>query len=302
MNKNILILVSLLSFTSLFCQESKKFDYELLGALVLDSNQLISFKIEFNAKDNGFIEGYSYTDLSGENETKSYIRGYYNSKSKEIQFKENDILYTKSKFLPDEFCFISFKGKFKGKTKKKLLEGGFVGIYEDRDTCAIGKVKLVSTKFVEKKIKKLYKKVEQIEKITKVDSIVKAEIHPETYLKKFSETKIKSGEKVSVFVYTSKMKMEVWDYGKEDGDVITILNNGVPILENYTVTKKKKTITVDLSNKKNLIKIITVNAGKLKTNTTKLKLYDFRRQYEVIADLEEGKEASINVVRLKVKK
>ncbi|AUC84433.1 hypothetical protein CW731_03565 [Polaribacter sp. ALD11] len=302
MNKSILIIISLFSFFNQFSQESKKFDYELLGALVLDSKQLISYKIVFNSSDNGFIEGYSYTDLSGENETKSYIRGYYNPKNKNIQFKESDILYTKSKFLPDEFCFVSFKGQFKGDSKKKLLEGEFIGIYDDRDTCATGKIKLVSTKFVEKKVKKLYKKILKIEKITKIDSVVKAEIKPENYLKKFSETRIKSGEKVSVFVYTGKMKMEVWDYGKEDGDIITILKNDIPILENYTVKKKKKTIIVNLDDKNNLIKIITVNSGKLKTNTTKLKLYDFRREYEVVADLEEGKEAAINVVRLKVKK
>lgn len=302
MNKNILIIISFLSVLNSFSQENKEFDYELLGALVLDSNQLISYKIQFNANENGFIEGYSYTDLSGENETKSYIRGYYNSKNKNIQFKESDILYTKSKFLPEEFCFVSFKGQFKGETKKKLLNGKFIGIYDDKDTCATGNLKLVSTKFVEKKIKKLYKKVKKIDKIKKIDSVVIAEIKPENYLKKFSETKIKSGEQVSVFVYTSKLKMEIWDYGKEDGDVITILNNNVPILENYSVKKKKKTIIVDLKDKNNSIKIITVNSGKLKTNTAKLKLYDFRRQYEVIADLEEGKEAIINIVKLKVKK
>ena len=98
------------------------------------------------------------------------------------------------------------------------------------------------------------------------------------------------------------MKMEIWDYGKEDGDVITIFNNDIPILENFTVTKKKKTILVNLNAKNNLLKIVTINSGKLKSNTTKLKLYDFRRQYEVIADLTEGKSASINVVRIKVKK
>ena len=301
MKKDISILISLLFFLNLISQENKSFDYELVGALVLDSNQLISYKIEFNSNKNGFIEGYSYTDLSGENETKSYIRGYYNSKSKNIQFIESDILYTKSKFLPEEFCFVGFKGQFKEASKKKLLDGNFTGIYDDKDTCATGQIKLVSTKFLEKKIKKFYKKVEKIEKIKKIDSIVKEEIKPENYLKKFSETKINSGEKVSVFVYTKKMKMEIWDYGIQDGDIITILNNDIPILENYSVTRKKKSIIVNLSDEKNLIKIITINSGKLKTNTTKLKLYDFRREYEVIADLEEGKEATINVVRLKVK-
>jgi hypothetical protein len=302
MKKDALIILSLLVFFNLFSQESKKFDFELVGALVLDSNQFISYKIEFNSNKKGFIEGYSYTDISGENETKSYIRGYYNPKNKNIQFNENDILYTKSKFLPEEFCFVSFKGSFKEASKKKLLDGKFFGIYDDKDTCATGSLKLVSTKFLEKKVKKLYKKVKKVDKFIKVDSIVKEEIRPENYLKKFSETKINSGEKVSVFVYTSKMKMEVWDYGIQDGDIITILNNDIPILENYSVTRKKKSIIVNLSDEKNLIKIITINSGKLKTNTTKLKLYDFRREYEVIADLEEGKEAIINVVRLKIKK
>lgn len=299
MKNNILLLMILFCFFDLHSQNNEHFDYELLGVLVLDSNQIISYKIQFNSNKDNFIQGYSYTDLDGENETKSYIRGYYNPKNKNIHFKENDILYTKSKFLPDEFCFVSFKGKFKGKTNKKLLNGSFIGIYNDKDSCATGKIKLVSTKFAEKKVKKIYKK---IKKLKKVDTLVKEKIKPINYLKKFSETKINSGETVSVFVYNNKIKMEVWDYSIEDGDIITILNNEIPILENFTVTRKKKSIILDLKEGKNLIKIITVDSGKLKVNTTKLKLYDFRREYEVLANLDEGKEASINIVKLKVKK
>jgi hypothetical protein len=257
----------------------------------------LSYKIQFNVDKNNNLQGYSFTDLEGENETKSYIKGYYNKTNNSIQFKENDILFTKSQFLPEEFCFVSFKGKFKGDTSKKTLDGKFVGIYDDKDTCAIGKIKLVGTKFVAKKVKKVYKK---IKKIKKVDSIVKQELKPENYLKKFSETKIKSGEKVSVFMYSSKVDVDIWDYGIEDGDIITILRNDIPVLKDYKVTRKKKRITLQLSEKENLFKIITVNSGKLETNTTKLKLYDFRREYEVIANLDEGKAAMINIVKLKV--
>ena len=296
MKKNTLTLISIFYFLNLNAQEIERFDYELVGALVLKENQLISYKIEFNSSKNGFIQGYSYTDLDGENETKSFIKGYYNPKDKNIQFKESDILYTKSKFLPEEFCFVEFKGKFEERSKKKMLKGKFIGIYNDKDTCATGQINLVGTNFLENKIKKIYKK---IYKIKKIDDVVKEEIKPENYLKKFSETKIKSGEKVSVFVYTKKMKMEIWDYGKEDGDIVTILLNGVTVLENFHVTKKRKSVLLNLDEKESLIKIISVDSGKIKTNTTKLKLYDFRRQYEVIADLEEGKDAEINVVRLK---
>lgn len=96
--------------------------------------------------------------------------------------------------------------------------------------------------------------------------------------------------------------MEIWDYGIEDGDVISILQNDKPIIENLTVSRKKKKITIELQDGKNELKIVTINTGKLKTNTTKLKLYDFRRQYEVIANLEKDKPSIINVVKLKVKR
>lgn len=51
----------------------------------------------------------------------------------------------------------------------------------------------------------------------------------------------------------------------------------------------------------NLVKIITEDSGKLETNTTKLKIHDFRREYEVVANLEEGNSATINIVKVKVK-
>ena len=154
MKKGILLIIGLFIILNSYSQKNEQFDFELLGAVVLESNDIFSYKIEFNYSKNGFIHGYSYTDLAGENETKSYIRGYYNPKTRDIEFKESDILYTKSKHLPEDFCFISFKGRFRNSSRKKLLSGKFIGLYNDKDTCATGKVKLVSTKFVEKKVKK----------------------------------------------------------------------------------------------------------------------------------------------------
>ena len=283
-------------------QENEDFKYELLGNLILETGELYSYKVIFNAYDNNFIKGYSYTDLGGENETKSYVRGYYDSKTKKIRFKENDVLYTKSSFLPEDFCFVNFSGKFKSCTKKQRLTGSFYGIYDDKDTCATGSLNLVSVKFAEKKIAKVYKKIKRIDNIKKLDSAAKEKFNPEVVLKKFSETKIKSGEQVTVFVYNPKMKLDIWDYGKEDGDVITLYQNGKVILKDYSVTKKKKSITLTLTDKINKIEVKNNNAGKLKSNTTKLKIYDYRRQYEIVADIEEGKSTTLNIVKLEVKK
>ena len=237
MNKKLIFISFFLVF-KLFSQNKKNFDYQLLGTVILDSKDVLSYKMDFNVDNKGKLFGYSYTDITGENETKSYVKGYYDKKTRKVNFYEEDILYTKSKYLPEDFCFINFKGKFKIKESKKVLDGDFVGIFKEKDTCAKGRIKLVGVKFVEKKIKKLHKK---IEKKKRIDSVIKKELTPEVYLKKFSETRIKSGEKVSVFVYTSKMKLELWDYGKEDGDVIDVYLNGKRnIVELYCYKKEKE--------------------------------------------------------------
>ena len=74
------------------------------------------------------------------------------------------------------------------------------------------------------------------------------------------------------------------------------------ILSNYIVTKKKKKFTVSLVEGKNELKIKTVNSGSLETNTAKIKIYDYMREYEVISDLEEGKFATVNIIKLDPKK
>lgn len=73
------------------------------------------------------------------------------------------------------------------------------------------------------------------------------------------------------------------------------------ILKDYKVTRKKRQINLNLIEGDNLVKIITEDSGKLETNTTKLKIHDFRREYEVVANLEEGNSATINIVKVKVK-
>ena len=75
MRINKYLIICFFTFLNLNAQEKNQFEYELLGAVTLDENQLISYKIQFNVEANNFIQGYSLTDLDGENETKSYIRG-----------------------------------------------------------------------------------------------------------------------------------------------------------------------------------------------------------------------------------
>lgn len=297
MNKKIIILIILSFFSINFNAQDKKFDtqkfnYEFIGVLLISKSQLYSYKLEFNI-DNDSIRGYSYTDLAGPNETKSYIYGTYNKKSQKITFEEKDVLYTKSDINTDEFCFIKSTGKLKLKKRKNSFSSKFEGFYENGESCAEGKIKVVGTKFIKKRLNKLYKKVK---KRKKIDSITKEKVNPEKILMKFGKTTLAEDEKITIYLKSSDMKMEIWDYGKEDGDIIDLYLNGKRIIQKFKLKKKKKKLVLKMQKGKNTIKISTVDAGKIKTNTAIIKIYDSSRFYELKSNINEGKSAEINII------
>ena len=292
MNKKLFFLGILSFLISTVKAQEEKFDYEFLGVLLISKTQLYSYKLQFNIyKDS--IKGYSYTDLTGPHETKSYIFGTYDKKTNDIFFKEQDVLYTKSVVGEDEFCFIQSSGKLKLKSNKNSFDSEFEGVYEDGTSCASGRIKVVGTKFIEKKAKKLYKKVKNKKKI---DSVVKEKLRPERILSKFGKTTISQDETISLFVKKNKVQFEIWDYGKEDGDIVDIYINGKKIISNLEVKRKKKNVVFNLQEGKNEIKVTTVSSGTIKTNTAKIKIYDATRFYELTSNVDKGKSAIINVI------
>lgn len=278
---------------NIFSQAFETYEHEFIGLIMLESKALYPYKINFNI-DNDSIKGYSYTDIDGPNETRSAVKGVYNKKTKHLSFVEKDILYTKSKVDLEEFCFIKLDGELKLKTNKKTLKGDFIGYYPDKTECGKGKIRLVGKDYATKKISKIKKQLKK----KRVDSVTVKKIEQNKFLETNFETKIKSGEEVSVFIRSSELRIEIWDYGKEDRDIISIELNGNPVLTNYIVKKTKKVLILNLPKSKNLLKFITVNSGELETNTTKIKIYDIRRSYEILANLNVGKPASINIYKV----
>jgi hypothetical protein len=53
----------------------------------------------------------------------------------------------------------------------------------------------------------------------------------------------------------------VWDASCEDGDRIDLSFNGIACLSNYTLTKAKKTVYVDLSKGRNVLEVFAVDSG-----------------------------------------
>lgn len=285
----VLYLLFFITF-SLFSQIKNEYDF--IGTLILEDNVLITYRIQFNI-DKDSVNGYSYTDMNGKNETKSKIKGFYNKKDKSIKFKESDILYTKSKELSDIFCFVNIDAKIKLKNHKNSIQGPFIGLYNNKDTCATGKVILISLNDAFKKLNKVSKRISNLKKI---DSLTKQKFTKEKFLSEIKPNTLKKDEVLSVFWKSKKFIIEIWDNGKEDGDLISLIHNNKTVFRKYEVRKIKKRIELELDEGENIIEILANNNGSIAPNTAKAILIDGEIIHSISTHLDAGKSSKINII------
>lgn len=267
-------------------------NYDFIGTLILENKALITYRIQFDIKDSK-VFGYSYTDINGKDETKSELTGHYNSKEKSIFLKESNILYTKSKEIEDIFCFINVNAKLKLEKDKPAIQGEFYGFYNNKDTCATGKILLISLKDAFDKIEEASKK---ISKTKKIDSITKAKFTKESFLNEIKPNTLKNNDILTVFWKNNKFILEIWDNGKEDGDLISLTFNKKTVFRNYEIKNEKRVVELDLIDGDNLIEILANNNGTIAPNTAKVILIDGSIEHTISTSLESGQSSKINII------
>lgn len=289
MNKKILFFFL---FSLNFYSQSK---YEYFGALKLngDDKTIISYRLVF-IEDKGKIEGYSLTDLGGNHETKNKISGTYNEKTKNLKFKEEDVLYTKSPLSDDVFCFVNFSGKVKLTDEKNKIDGDFKGFFKNRTKCIDGTLTLIGSKKIYKLLNKINSK---IQKSKKVDNVTKVKFNPIHILDSLKVNNLGKDQNLSVFVKSDKIQLEIWDSKIEDGDKIDLFQNGKKIIDNYTVLNKKLVINIKLDSEKNIFRIEAISEGEIKPNTAMIQLIDDDKTYELSTNLKKGEKTSITIIR-----
>ena len=275
----VLILLLFLNFAELSSAQNMQKNY--LGSLILSNNSSISFSIHFN-EQNGVVNGYSLTNIGNPDETKSDISGVYFKKDKSFQLQETQILRTSSESDLSTFCFINANLSIKGKLANKRLEGEFIGLFPNNDTCAEGKILLMEKEIVEKKIKKAKKKIEKLEERTNQVLITK---------------QLKDGDDFVVKWEADDLKLFVWDANKEDGDRIRLKINDEIILYDYTTKRKRKKVKYKLRKGENTIEIEALSLGSSPPNTSRIQLVDRNTRYPIITQLEVGKSAIITIMK-----
>ncbi len=68
-------------------------------------------------------------------------------------------------------------------------------------------------------------------------------------------------------VANEKVKIQVYDKNRVDGDIVSIYLNGEILVENFEVTKEKKEIILELKEGSNTLVMYALNAGRIPPNT-----------------------------------
>jgi len=243
--------------------------------------------------DNGKISGYSIYDINGANETKAKISGTFNAKTKKLFFKEDKIIKTKSDEKSNNFCMMEAQLTLGKKLGKDLLSGKFKGyLFNTKTFCGEGEIWLTSQKTA---LSLIAKNAKKIDTTLLNDTTAKRMVKDYIDLKNVNNiNEIKSGEKLNLSWKSDTVKIELWDDSYEDGDMIQMKMDGKIVLDNYTITKKRKTFVFAIQ-KTATFEFTALSEGEAPPNTVKIILKDKDKNHLFLSSVKLGKTASIIV-------
>ncbi len=80
-----------------------------------------------------------------------------------------------------------------------------------------------------------------------------------------------------------KVKIKIWDHGRQDGDIVSVYLNGLTIISKHLLTYSKKQIEITLDpNKKNDLFLYAHNLGKYAPNTVSIEITDGTTSEDII--------------------
>ncbi len=170
---------------------------------------------------------------------------------------------------------------------------GFKGLLDD--------LRIYDYALSEDEVQALYKheqtipKLEQLAEI-KIDEPKIDEASPDPKIKipeKIEATEVSYQEEWSV--RKDEVKIEIWDYKKEDGDIITLYLNGEILIDQLQLKNKKHKQKIKLKPGVNTIVMYANNLGSVGNNTAYLKLSDGKNQYEIVLNSDKGVSEAVKV-------
>ncbi|MDY0343292.1 MAG: hypothetical protein RBR28_06945 [Lentimicrobium sp.] len=275
----------------LFFLPSKAQEFTFSGAIVIDKTEVLSYTITYTITEENILTGFSISDLNGKEETKAQLTGKYNAKEKTLSFDEKKIVYSKGETPSDEFCLMKVKGKIEKKGGKTIFTGDFnaVGLSDDI-ICASGTLILLS----EKDISELSAKASKvIQKLPKVDSIAVPKVDPTPWSRNVFE--IESGKSIELELKSDQLIIELVDDRFQDGDRVSVLKNGVKVINNLELTNRVQSFKYEIGKEEKEItfSFIAEDEGSIALTTFKAVIKNGRENNLIMTSLNKGEKIKV---------
>ena len=284
-------LLSILFVSTLASAQSA--DITLTGTLLMATGEQFPYKIVAK-ESNNVITGYAYTF---DNEaTKAVIKGKVDKQNRKLTFKETEIVSTSSITTKAFMCLINATLE----SKRNTLTGSISTRQADNISCTEGTLTFNN----ERELTELFSSHDKYDQVItmggnkpketeKIKDLVPAPIETNT-----TPDKITAGIEKSYEWNTDSIVAEVWDGGNLDGDVVTILFDGKPVLNRYLIQKQRKKITIPLpATGTHTFTVVAVDEGSDPPNTATLMLYDGAQHYSLVAYNTKGQQSLIRIKR-----
>ena len=95
-----------------------------------------------------------------------------------------------------------------------------------------------------------------------------------------------------------EIKVNIWDHGRQDGDIVSIYLNGLTVISKHLLTYNKRSISITLDpSKKNDLFLYAHNLGEFAPNTVSVELSDGKKSENIIlnSDLKSCEAVMISV-------
>lgn len=100
-------------------------------------------------------------------------------------------------------------------------------------------------------------------------------------------------------VSNEKIRLQIWDNNKEDGDIISLKLNDNWILTNFSLKKEKYTIDVELRGNENQLVLFAENLGSIPPNTAAISIDDGKEEKTIILNSDLNKSERIKLIVVK---
>jgi hypothetical protein len=302
------VLFAILIFASLRSHSQHVFGYWYGYANVKTKSSANNYLVELILQpEKGYVKGVlnyyfknSYRSLQ--------VKGNYNEATRQLSLYDVPVIYHGSMANLEVDCIMTMQAKLRASRAGSNLVGAFVGLPQYKYTCADISFNLTLNAGISKKDSVLaairqFKESSQLWEPGYTDTLIAATIIPRKMTNYVTETEYTKRENVitqEIEVESDSLRVDVYDNGEIDGDMVSVFYNKQLILNNQKLTHKSIHIDLQLDAlKDNEITMFAENLGLIAPNTALMVINDGKNKYEIRMTSNMEKNATVRIKRKK---